>query len=217
MTEEPFDTDEALVEGLRAGEQLAQLVLIKRYGPRVKHLIKSISWDLVEEDAKEIANEVIRRVIRGVPSFDPARGTKFRTWLYRIVANTTREHVRKSKTLQARFEGEFESYEGILEETGSEPGVVPAGMPGSAEAELVAIRLPVAHRIVLEALHELTPTEQQVLEAWAHSLTNPQIGDLLGMSNQAVRTALSRAKAHLRDAFRRLCRDRGIDPDDLGR
>ena len=153
----------------------------------------------------------------GILGFDPARGTKLSTWLYRIVANTTREHVRKSKTLQARFEAEFESYEGILEETGSEPGVVPAGLLASAEEKLVPVRLPVAHRIVLEALGRLTPTERSVLDGWAHNLTNPQIGDLLSMSNQAVRTALSRARAHLRDAFLRICRERGIDPDDLGR
>jgi DNA-directed RNA polymerase specialized sigma24 family protein len=55
-----------------------------------------------------------------------------------------------------------------------------------------------------------------VLEEWAANLSNPEIGDLLGMSNQAVRTALSRAKGHLRDAFRELCRERGIDPDVLG-
>ena len=79
MTEEPFGTDEALVEGLKAGEQLAQLILVKRYGPRVKYLIKSIAWDLAEEDAKEVASDVFRRVIRGVRGFDPARGTKFST------------------------------------------------------------------------------------------------------------------------------------------
>ena len=39
MTEEPFGTDEALVEALKAGEQLAQLILVKRFGPRVKYLI----------------------------------------------------------------------------------------------------------------------------------------------------------------------------------
>lgn len=217
MTEEPFETDETLVEGLKAGEQLAQLVLVKRYGPRVKYLIKSISWDLPEEDAKEVASDVFRRVIRGIRTFDSSRGTKFNTWLYRIVANTTREHVRKSKTLQARFEAEFESYEGILEETGRDPGAAHAARVASAEEEDAPIRLPVAHRIVLEALGRLTPTERNVLEGWAHNLTNPQIGDLLRMSNQAVRTALSRAKAHLREAFLRICEERGLDPDDLVR
>ena len=102
-----------------------------------------------------------------------------------------REHVRKSKTLQARFEAEFESYEGILEETGSEPGVVPAGPPDSAEEELAPVRLPVAHRIVLEALGRLTPTERKVLEGWAHNLTNPQIGERLFISKRTVQTHLS--------------------------
>jgi RNA polymerase sigma-70 factor, ECF subfamily len=212
MTEEPFGTDEALVEGLKAGEQLAQLILVKRYGPPVKYLIKSISWDLAEEDAKEVGSDVFRRVIRGVRGFDPARGA-FSTWLYRIVANATRDHVRKSKTLQARFEAAFESYERIVDDTGNEPGIVPAPL---AEDRQAPVRLPVAHRIALDSLHRLTPTERKVLEAWATNLSNPEIGDLLGMSNQAVRTALSRAKAHLRDAFRELCRERGIDPDVLG-
>src|SRR5262245_17323038 len=59
---------EALVEGLKkAGAQLAQLILVKWYGPRVKYLIKCISWDLAGEDAKEVASDVFRRVIRGVP------------------------------------------------------------------------------------------------------------------------------------------------------
>jgi hypothetical protein len=43
MTEEPFGTDEAIVEGPKVGEQLAQLILVKRYGPCVKYLIKAIS------------------------------------------------------------------------------------------------------------------------------------------------------------------------------
>ena len=45
ISEEPFGTDEPLVEVLKAGEQLAQLILVKRYGPRMKYLIKSISWE----------------------------------------------------------------------------------------------------------------------------------------------------------------------------
>ncbi len=61
MTEEPYRSEEALVEGLKAGEQLAQLILVKRYGPRVKYLIKSISWDLAEEDARTSREGTIPR------------------------------------------------------------------------------------------------------------------------------------------------------------
>lgn len=217
MPEERFETDEGLVEGLKAGEQFAQFILVRRHGPRVQYLIKSISWDLPNEDVKEVANEVFRRVIRGIPKFDPARRTKFTTWLFRIVANTTREHVRKSKGLQARFEAEFASYEGLLELTGVDPGGVMGEPAGRSEADEVPVQLPVAHRIALEALGRLSPIEKQVLEQWAHNLANPQIGELLRMSNSAVRTALSRAKTHLREAFRLVCRERGINPDDLAR
>jgi hypothetical protein len=48
MTEEPYRSEEVLVEGLKAGGQLAQLILVKRYGPRVKYLIKSIRKSFAE-------------------------------------------------------------------------------------------------------------------------------------------------------------------------
>jgi hypothetical protein len=112
MTEEPFGTDEALVEGLKAGEQLAQLILTDRASSTSSSPFHG-TWR--RRMPREVASDVFRRVIRGVRGFDPARGA-FSTWLYRIVANATRDHVRKSKTLQARFEAEFESYERIVDE-----------------------------------------------------------------------------------------------------
>ena len=188
---EANDPDLRLLDRCRRGDAHAFEALFRKY----QNYVYNISLGMLcnAEDAADITQETFLRLHRSLDSF---RGdASFSTWLYRIVANTTRDHVRKSKTLQARFEAEFESSERIVDDTGNEPGVVPAGPTALAEERQAPVRLPVAHRIVLESLDRLTRTERKVLEAWAANLSNPQIGDLLRMSNQAVRTALSRAKA----------------------
>lgn len=215
-TEEPFADDVTLVEGVKAGDHLAQYILVKRFGARVKGLIRAISWDLPAEDAQDVALEVFRRVIKGITGFDGTRA-KFITWLYRITENTTREYVRKSKKLQERFGVEFDSYERITQATGVEPGVVQPAAEVNPPSGGNVVRVPLEHRIVRDAVERLSPTERRVIEQWSYDLANPAIEELLKMSNQAVRTALSRAKAHLRDAFYEICRERGIDPAGFSR
>ncbi len=42
MTEEPYRSEEALVEGLKAGEQLAQLILVKRWSSSSRY--EAMKW-----------------------------------------------------------------------------------------------------------------------------------------------------------------------------
>lgn len=212
---EPYESDEQLVEGLKEGNQLAHYIFAQRFGPRIKVFIKTISWDMPEEDVKEVANDSAWKIISRIDSFDPRRGTSFRTWVYTIVENTVRDHVQKSRALQEKFEGEFESYEELVENTGEDPASVEPDVEKEEEADQKVVRLSLGQIIVRQAIKRLTPRERQVITEHMYSLSNPEIAILLNMQNQAVRTTLSRGKMHLREICLGICRERGIDPGKL--
>jgi RNA polymerase sigma factor (sigma-70 family) len=213
---EPYGSDDELVEGLKEGDQLAHYVFAKRFGPRIKAFIKTISWDMGEEDVKEIANDSTWKVISKISSFDPRRGVRFTTWVYTIVQNTVRDHVQQSEKLQAKFEREFTSYEELLESTGEDPATVePEVEKENGPESGVVIRLSLGHIIVRQAIKRLTPREQQVIKEHMYGLSNPEIALLLHLQDQAVRTALSRAKTHLQEVCLEICQERDIDPAKL--
>jgi RNA polymerase sigma-70 factor (ECF subfamily) len=209
---EPYETDEALVEGLRSGDQLAHLLLVQRFGPRIKSFIKAISWDMPDEEIKEVMSDAVAKVITRISQFNPQRG-RFTTWIYTIAENTVRDHVQKSASLQGQFEGEFQSYEELVETTGQDPTAIDPTQ--ETEPRSNVIKLSRGHIIVREALKRLTPTEQKVIKEHMYGLSNPEIAILLQMREPAVRTALSRAKAHLKAVCLEICRQRGIDPSEL--
>lgn len=200
--------DEQLVEGLRAGEQVAHLEFAKRYGPRIIGFIKAMpwAWAMTHQDVEEIAADTVYKAIAAIARFDSSRA-KFKTWVLRIAQNVGLDRARQSQRLQDKFEGDFDSYEAIEEATGNEPGrAVPV-------VESTVVRLSLAERIVKAALERLSPTECIVIIEHMYEQSVPEIAAALGKSEPAVRTALTRAKKNLRRACEEIISERSLELD----
>jgi RNA polymerase sigma-70 factor, ECF subfamily len=87
------ETDRALVEGLRAGEQEAVAELVRLYGQRVFQL--AVRYLKNHEDAEEVAQDVLLKVSDKIEAF---RGdSALSSWIYRITFNTAMSRLRNSK------------------------------------------------------------------------------------------------------------------------
>lgn len=82
-------TDQQLVERVQAGDKKAFDILVRKYQHRLIKLIARYVHD--SDEVYDVAQEAFIRAYRAIPGF---RGeSAFYTWLYRIAANTAKNHL----------------------------------------------------------------------------------------------------------------------------
>ncbi|PYM54312.1 MAG: RNA polymerase subunit sigma-24, partial [Candidatus Rokuibacteriota bacterium] len=77
------DSELALVERLRGGEQAALESLMERFAPRVYRLAYGITRN--EADAEEVVQDVFLTLFRKISSFEGRSALS--TWIYRVTTN----------------------------------------------------------------------------------------------------------------------------------
>ncbi len=187
----PFSPDEQipsadreLVSAALSGSQEALEALVSRHQPWIYNL--AFRMVMVHEEAEDVTQEVLVKVITKLAGYDPERGA-FRTWLYRIVTN----HVINMKTRG------YEAAITDLDTYYSFVGQVPDGEPDSSpETELVIADLAIG--CVMGTLLCLERKQRVVfILAVGFGVTDVVGAEILDMSREAFRKTLSRARAKL--------------------
>ena len=172
--------DSELVERMRASDPDALRMIVERYQDRIFALIYGIVRD--RHEVEDVAQDVFLKVFTRIDAFDGR--SRFYTWLYRVAANTAKDHVKKRSRRPAVA---LDEDAGI--ETGA-PG--PADSAERSEArrrvrEAIA-GLPVRYREVL-ALREL------------EGLSYNEIATVLRVSLGTVESRLHRARSRLKEVL----------------
>lgn len=82
-------TDQELVERVKAGDKQAFDVLVRKYQLKLVKMISRYVSD--PSEAQDVAQEAFIKAYRAIPNF---RGeSSFYTWIYRIGANTAKNHL----------------------------------------------------------------------------------------------------------------------------
>lgn len=142
---------------------------------------------MVPQDAEDATQEVLVKILTKLGSYDPEKGA-FRTWLYRVVAN----HVlnMRERGHEKAITG-FDGYYSFVEQV---PDQDP---PDTPEAALVTEDLKIA--CVMGTLLCLDrPHRMAFILKVAFGATDSMGSEVLGISRQAYRKQLSRARAKLR-------------------
>ena len=186
----PFD-DRALVERFRQGEMQAFGVLVTKYQDRIYNMILRMGPRPAE--AEELAQEAFLRAMERIEQF---RGkSRFYTWLFRIAANLTISHRRRSGRIKFRS---LTSTEG------------PGGSPGdSLTAGLAQKRFPGPVASVLSAeigdrveraLDELDEEFRDVVVLRdMEQLDYAEIAQVLDLPIGTVKSRLHRARCVLKN------------------
>lgn len=135
------------------------------------------------QDAKDLAQEAVIRVLRSLGRFDPGRS--FTPWLLTIVRNLARDRARRAAHRLNRS----------LDESGQ--AIVP-GLEDPADGpEATAARRQLEQR-VLAALLELPPAQREIIALRDyHDLSYEQIARVLGIPRGTVMSRLHRARRAL--------------------
>ena len=188
MTSEYRDkTDAELVALARGGEREAFGQLVERY----EQMARRIAFGMVanEEVARELAQEAILAAYLSLAHLrDEAR---FRSWLYGIVLNVCRSHLRERK-------GDPYSLEELMEVMGGMRYDLSLFTQATVDPQRVAEEREL-QRSVLEAVQHLSPKDRAAtLLFYYEQLSLEEIARVSGASVTAVKGRLHRARKQLR-------------------
>jgi len=187
------------IERARRGDAEAFRRLVERYQDRAHGVAFRILGSAA--DAEEVAQDAFVRVWRALPAF---RGeARFSTWLHRIVVRRAYDAAARMRRTAAREE----SLEALVERRGVEPaggavigappaGMPPGGPPGCAPEE--------SGRSIEPLLRRLTDVQRAVVALYYYEDRSvEEVGRVLELPVNTVKTHLHRARAALRAAMRR--------------
>ena len=183
----------ALAAKMLSGDKTAFEAFYDTSKNYVYNNIKSLSSSLSDETAQDIMQEVYIKVFSNINSLNSPEGTL--KWLKTITVNTARDCFRKSCVRHESLvtEDEEASFENLAKKSALiSPVKTPEDIAQEAETR----------RLMADALLSL-PKQQRVLliEFYYNERPIKDIAEMLGISEGAVKTRLSRARASLKNAL----------------
>jgi len=181
------DRDRKLLERIRAGDMTACDECVRAHSPGIYRLALRLMRDRAE--AEDVVQETFLSAFKGIDRFDGRSGLS--TWLYRIAFNAAMMRLRRKRP-------DVVPVEGVDEQEGDLP--VPEALIDWCllpEQELVNAE---ARAEMERAIDELPPKLRVVfVMRELEELSTSETAEALGLSEQAVKTRLHRARLLLRE------------------
>jgi RNA polymerase sigma-70 factor (ECF subfamily) len=174
--------DEDLLAAIRAGDDAAMGALLTRHAPAIYRFGVKMCRD--PEDAKDVLQETLLAAARGVREFRGA--SSLSTWLYTVARSFCIKKRRTSKFAPREtvsLDDQASSVQPHAPEKGPEET--------ASDNELTAL--------LDRAIASLDPANREVLVLRdVEGLTAPEVAEVLGVSVDAVKSRLHRARAEVR-------------------
>lgn len=174
---------------VKQDDAMAFEMLIDRHQGKLIRFMQG--WGANVQQAEDLAQDVFLRVFRSRASYEPT--AKFTTWLYRIAHNIASNHVRDravKKELQLTDNDEQSQSANVLDKIAIAPsGFHPAKTIDKSERA----------QMVLQALQALGERQRTaIMLSKFEGMSYQEISDTMGLSVQAVKSLLSRARVNLK-------------------
>ncbi len=205
MTRHIEESENVLVERLRAGEPSAVTDLAAAYGPRIYQL--ALRYMKNHEDAEEVAQDVLLKVAQRIDAF---RGdAALSSWIYRITFNAAMSRLRNAKFTRP-FEIPDESRR-IGEDGERLPGLNEAA-DWSALPDEVLLRREMRERFE-RAMKDLPPIYRlPIVMRDVEGLSTEEASRLLKVKSQTLKSRLHRGRLILRQQLADFARGLSLHP-----
>jgi RNA polymerase sigma-70 factor, ECF subfamily len=188
------DEDGALLQRVRAGDQEAFAVLVRRYQAQLLRLAQTFVPSRAV--AEEVVQDTWLGVVRGVERFEGR--SSFKTWLFRILVNRARSTGGREARTSA-LAPDIELADRF--DSSGRWSTPPAVWAEEAEDRIVAQKLAV---LVKDSLHELPAAQRKVLVLRdVEGLAPGDVCALLGITDSNQRVLLHRARTRVRSILER--------------
>ncbi len=195
-------SESALVAGLQRGDDASFEILVREYGGAMLAIARRLLRN--EDDAREAVQDAFVQVLRAIPHF--REESRLSTWLHRIAVNAALMRLRRTSRrpevmaddLLPRFDADGGHAEPVQQVPVSTEAVL-ANAETCAQVRTCISELPEQYRavIVLRDLEELSTAEA---------------AQILGITENAVKIRLHRARQALRTLLIRALGERPLQP-----
>lgn len=183
------DPDAALVRALKAGTANAFDDLVKRHGRRLLNVAMRFTKN--REDAEDVVQESFLKVFKKVDGF--RGGSKFATWLTRIVINQALMLVRKDTQKFVSIDEDMEIAAMFSTRETAAGGDTPEQLYAQREFKDLVLNLA-----------DVRKSSRRAMELYLHDgLSELEVSHVLRLSLSAVKARLYRGRQDLRAAFGR--------------
>ena len=179
--------DPNFVERLRKGDKEACAVCVREHSTNVYNLALKLTGDLVA--AEDVLQETFLSAFKAIPHFEGK--AQLSTWLYRIAHNAALMRLRKRQVQTVSLDEPVENEEGV-----PEPREF-TDWSGNPEQVLLSDEM---RRAMDGAIATLSETLRSVFVLRdVNGLSTAQTAEVLGLSEEAVKSRLLRARLALRE------------------
>ena len=189
---ELLDPDVRLMLQVRDGNAIAFESLVEKYQARLVGILGHMTSN--RDQAEDLAQEVFMRVYRARESYVP--GAKFSTWLFTIAHNVASNAIRKksrNKEVNLSTTPDAKTPERPLDRMAKEK----SGLMPSRQVDRKEITV-----IVQKAIENLNERQKMaLLLSKFEGMSYIEIAQTMGLTSQAVKSLLSRARNNLREAL----------------
>jgi RNA polymerase sigma-70 factor (ECF subfamily) len=179
-----------LIDQICQGQTELFQTLIKPY----ERAVFAVAYSVVHNgaDAEEIAQESFLNALKGLKNFRAE--AKFSTWLIQIALNEARMRLRRSRT---------RAHQSLDEIAGNEDSdFVPRDFADWREIPSEALARKELRQIIEKTLLSLRPIYREVLVLRdVQDLSTAETSQVLGISEDLVKTRLRRARLQMREAL----------------
>ncbi|MFI5251030.1 MAG: RNA polymerase sigma factor [Bacteroidota bacterium] len=192
----PLNDEKLLIQQAQGGDISAFEQLVYRYDKQVLSI--AAGYVRTAEDAKDIYQEVLLKVYRGLPKFKGL--SEFSTWLYRVTTNVCLTHkAKKKKHHHASIDEETDGDDG---ETHSMSQSI---MDESASADQQMLDAEISNSIH-QALESLSPQQKMVFTLrYYQGYKLREIASMMDCAEGTVKkylfTATQRMREQLKDLY----------------
>jgi RNA polymerase sigma-70 factor (ECF subfamily) len=182
--------ESGLIDQICQGQTELFQTLIKPY----ERTVFAVAYSVVNNgaDAEEIAQEAFLNALKGLKNFRAE--AKFSTWLIQIALNEARMRLRRSRT---------QAHQSLDEIAGNEDSdFVPRDFADWREIPSEALARKELRQIIEKTLLSLRPIYREVLVLRdVQDLSTAETSQVLGISEDLVKTRLRRARLQMREAL----------------
>jgi RNA polymerase sigma-70 factor (ECF subfamily) len=179
--------DPAFVERLRAGDKEACAICVREHSTNVYNLALKLTGDPAA--AEDVLQETFLSAFRSIARFEAK--SQLSTWLYRIAYNAALMRLRRRQVETVSLDEPVEDDEGVLQ---------PRDFADWSENPERAVLDAEMRRVMDEAVGTLSETLRSVFVLRdVNGLSTAQTAQVLGLSEEAVKSRLLRARLALRE------------------
>lgn len=179
------DDSQDLVDRASRGDTESIEQLLVRYLPRLRAFLRAQidAEQRLQESAADLVQSTCRELLQAGADFEWRGEARFRSWLFTTAVNKIRMRLRGQRAQKRQLGRDADADLGALPD--------PVGAANSPSREAMGHEL---NGLLEHALDALAPPQREVIAlARLAGLPIPEVAQVMGRSENAVRTLLSRA------------------------